>query len=319
MLEAAGLTDPEERVYLALVGRRSETASALADATKLSPGAVHRTLLALLEMGLVTRPAGRRGQYAAVPPNVALHGLIDRRKQELGDVSQLIRRLQEQFAVASEATSPEHVVEIVSGGREFAERYLQIRKVAGSEWLAMDKPPYITADKDCLDSASEQLARSLPTRVLYDEVVLERPGRLEDIMSSIDRGRKARVMRDLPLKLAVADRRFGLIPLSVEPGREAALLLHASPLLDALVGLFNALWEKAMPLSGGNGGEGVGDRADDARLLVLIGAGLTDDAIAARLGIAARTVRRRVSGLMVELGATTRFQLGYQAAKRGWL
>jgi DNA-binding NarL/FixJ family response regulator len=37
------------------------------------------------------------------------------------------------------------------------------------------------------------------------------------------------------------------------------------------------------------------------------------------MGLGLRTVRRRISGLMIELGADTRFQAGVEAARRGWL
>ncbi|MFF5212658.1 hypothetical protein [Streptosporangium sp. NPDC000396] len=47
--------------------------------------------------------------------------------------------------------------------------------------------------------------------------------------------------------------------------------------------------------------------------------GATDEAIARRLGLGRRTVVRRVSALQRTLGATTRFQAGVQAARRGWL
>lgn len=54
-------------------------------------------------------------------------------------------------------------------------------------------------------------------------------------------------------------------------------------------------------------------------LITLLTAGMTDDAIARRLGVSARTVQRRVSELMESLGARTRFQAGAQAVRRGLL
>lgn len=59
--------------------------------------------------------------------------------------------------------------------------------------------------------------------------------------------------------------------------------------------------------------------ADDRRLLTLLSAGLTDHAIARDLGVSERTVRRRITRLQAVLGGRTRFQLGVQAARRGWL
>ncbi|MFD0381698.1 response regulator transcription factor [Streptomyces stramineus] len=66
---------------------------------------------------------------------------------------------------------------------------------------------------------------------------------------------------------------------------------------------------------------GIGTQIDarDRQILTLMASGATDDAIARRLGLGRRTVVRRVSALLAMLGATTRFQAGVQAARRGWL
>ncbi|WP_139827727.1 helix-turn-helix domain-containing protein [Nesterenkonia sp. PF2B19] len=47
--------------------------------------------------------------------------------------------------------------------------------------------------------------------------------------------------------------------------------------------------------------------------------GLTDEHMARELGISRRTLSRRVQDLLERTGARTRFQLGVQAARRGWL
>ena len=65
--------------------------------------------------------------------------------------------------------------------------------------------------------------------------------------------------------------------------------------------------------------------ADDAlapsedTLLRLLAEGKTDTAVAARLGVSPRTVRRHAAGLMGRLGATSRFEAGARAAQRGWI
>lgn len=59
--------------------------------------------------------------------------------------------------------------------------------------------------------------------------------------------------------------------------------------------------------------------AEDAHLLALMAQGLKDEVVARRLGLSLRTVRRRIAHLMAELDATTRFQAGIEAVRRGWL
>ncbi|WP_332328047.1 MULTISPECIES: helix-turn-helix transcriptional regulator [unclassified Streptomyces] len=55
------------------------------------------------------------------------------------------------------------------------------------------------------------------------------------------------------------------------------------------------------------------------RLLDMLVRGLTDRAVARRLGLSERTVRRMVAHLMDRLGAASRFEAGARAVERGWL
>jgi DNA-binding NarL/FixJ family response regulator len=64
---------------------------------------------------------------------------------------------------------------------------------------------------------------------------------------------------------------------------------------------------------------GIGLSAEDETILTYLAAGLKDEVIARRLGIAPRTAQRRVARLMDLLGAETRFQAGLHATKMGWL
>jgi DNA-binding NarL/FixJ family response regulator len=62
----------------------------------------------------------------------------------------------------------------------------------------------------------------------------------------------------------------------------------------------------------------VGLSPQEADVLTLLGAGLTDQAIARQLGVSLRTARRRINAIMTRVHGSTRFQAG-AAAHRGWL
>jgi DNA-binding CsgD family transcriptional regulator len=59
--------------------------------------------------------------------------------------------------------------------------------------------------------------------------------------------------------------------------------------------------------------------SETKRLLTCLSAGLTDESIAREFGVSERTIARRISRLQETLGAQTRFQLGVQASRQGWL
>lgn len=58
---------------------------------------------------------------------------------------------------------------------------------------------------------------------------------------------------------------------------------------------------------------------DQLELLGLLAEGLKDEAIARRLGVHVHTARRRITRLLHDLDADTRFQAGARATLRGWL
>jgi DNA-binding NarL/FixJ family response regulator len=57
--------------------------------------------------------------------------------------------------------------------------------------------------------------------------------------------------------------------------------------------------------------------AEQREILQVLSNGVTDDHAAAQLHMSRRTFARRVAALMENLGATSRFQVGVQAVRRG--
>jgi DNA-binding NarL/FixJ family response regulator len=57
----------------------------------------------------------------------------------------------------------------------------------------------------------------------------------------------------------------------------------------------------------------------DRQLLGLLASGATDAVIARTFGWSIRTVQRHLHEMMDQIGARTRFQLGMEAVRRGWL
>jgi DNA-binding NarL/FixJ family response regulator len=135
------------------------------------------------------------------------------------------------------------------------------------------------------------LVRGVRFRAVLEKATLAEPGALTEAASSQRNGVEVRAVETLPIKLVLADADLGLVPLTVSPGAEpGAVLLHRSGLLTAL----------------------------DRKILTLLLAGLTDQAVAAQLGLSLRTLQRRLRQLMDQTGAESRLQLGWHAARHGW-
>jgi DNA-binding Lrp family transcriptional regulator len=332
-LDALGLPADEGRMYVVLVGRPRSTASELGDACGLSPAAAGRILARLVDQGLAGRIAGRPPRFLATTPDVAITSLINQRENELGRARSFVHQLMETHREVARITYPDMALDVITSRDDISAMALKIQDNARTQVRAFDRPPYVDRPGVNLALQIQRQRHGVAHRVIYDRASVAWPGRMQrDIMPSVRAGEKARVRPDLPLKLLLCDDEVGIIPFSLAPGgQSAAYVIHRSPLLVALVALFEAEWDRGVPLSGlvppksepalGRAPSSAEVEPDEETrgLLTLLAAGLTDAAIARSLGWSARTTQRRIQRLMQVLGASTRFQASLAAARRGWL
>jgi DNA-binding CsgD family transcriptional regulator/sugar-specific transcriptional regulator TrmB len=330
MLEALGLDADTERLYQALLNNPDLSTAAAARAAGLNRRSATECLAVLEAKGLVAHSATSPAGFAATPPDLAVGRLIMERQRELEDVRLAVPRLVEQFRASTDQTGLFQLVELVPGGDAVAQRFQILQTTAKQEIVGLDKPPYAMEVGPPNEAELDGLARGVRYRIIYDPTALEVPGMVELLERYARAGEETRILEGLPIKLAMADRSLGLVPIDTSADTiQGAVFLHESSLLSALYDLFERLWEAARPLvlpgvdasppAGDSPPEGEGLSPVEARILVLLRAGLKDQAIAAQLGLAISTVERRIRRLMQTLGARSRFQAGAEAAARGWL
>ncbi|MFD3452850.1 transcriptional regulator [Streptomyces sp. NPDC058691] len=318
-----GFTADMERVYTALVGMPRCTAAELADACAMAAPAAGKLLSGLVRDGLAVRSAGRPPRFSAAAPDVAVGALITEREQQLGEARALVQRLIETHREATRISHPDMAAELLTDREDISKAVHRLTTGARREVCAFDRPPYVDRPGSNLDAQLERQRTGVAHRVIYDREAVAWPGRLQgDIVPSVRAGEQARMRPELPLKLVISDSSAAIIPFSLAPGgQSAAYLIHPSPMLVALQSLFEAQWERAIPLgeSGPASAEPGQPDAETRTLVSLLASGLTDAAIARTQGWSARTTQRRIHRVMTELGASTRFQTGLAAARRGWL
>lgn len=322
-LEAVGVRADDEALYRTLIAHPGVTVDVLARHHQASVAGLRRALHRLEDLGLVGRVPGTPRRYVPAPPDTAIAALLHAHERGLERVAITAAELTDCYAAAAGGI-PGEPVEMVHGRRAVVRRFLQLQKGARQELLVFDQPPYATARNPI---EARALRRGVRYRAIYTLAALELPDGLDHVRRLVAAGEEARVLADLPTKLVVADRAVALVPLTGERDRlaDGAAVVRAPTLVATLVLVFSLLWERAAPIPA-SPGEARCDRGDpaeldatDERVLVLLTAGLKDEAIARQLGASDRTVRRRVRRLMSVLGARTRFQAGLQAARRGWV
>lgn len=317
MLEAVGVSELEEYVYRALLGVPAASIAKLARHLNLRASDVESALEGLEAKGMVGRTTRRGAGYLAVPPDVAVEALMAQREAQLHTVRATVAQLVAEYRAGRAERHLAELVEIVVGTKAVAQRFEQLQRGAREEVLILARPPYVVP-ADSNDAEIEALRRGVSVRTLYDRAALDAHGDLSVIRRYVNAGEQARIIAQLPMKLAVVDRSAALLPLVGDEAVSGAVLVHPSALLDSLVALFEALWGLGSALAWA-GTVGALPVDGDRLILSMLHAGMTDEAMAKQLGTSARTVQRRIRVVMDSLGANTRFQLGFLAAERGWL
>ncbi|MDJ1133140.1 hypothetical protein [Streptomyces iconiensis] len=310
MLEELGLGPEEERVYRALVGRPGAVPGELAAGTPVRRTA--ELLAGLAERGLVTRVAdGDTVRYTVVDPGLALMAELLGRHDRLRLAERAVAELAAQHESAGRGTGFAELVETVEGRAEIARRFGQLQLGARH---SIDT--FITADNRVVhhsENATEPVAleRGVTMRAVIDAHFLRQPNGAASVELAVAQGAEIRVAASVPMKLLVTDRNVALVP--VGAGHSETLLVHGA-LARLALALFESVWQRARPY------RQPGDGLDplDTRLLHLMLAGLTDEAVGRQLDLSTRSVQRRIRTLMDRAGVSTRAQLGWHARHRDW-
>ncbi|WP_405793419.1 helix-turn-helix domain-containing protein [Streptomyces sp. NBC_01506] len=333
MLGAIGLDERQESAYRALVALGAAEAADLAHRLAMPEQDTERALRRLEQQGLAAQSSARTGRWVAAPPAVALGALLTQQRHELERAELAAVLLAEEYRAESAGPAVHDLVEVVTGASAVAHRFhqLQLGAVREIRALVTGRPMAVTG----IDNESEErvVTRGVRYRVVIEREVLSLPDGISELSAALGRDEQVRVVDRVPTKLVIADSALAMVPLTAGDAEPAALVVHASGLLESLSGLFEAVWREALPLRLVPGGEGGGEDGattvvedavegpgeTDLEVLSLLLAGMTDASVAKQLDLGLRTVQRRVKGLMELAGVTTRLQLGWHAYEKGWV
>ncbi len=331
MFSLLGIDAQGERIYDFVLREGGAGTRTVATRFGISEKDAASSLDALRALGLLTRLAGDSGIYAAVDPRFSLRALADQHSDGIARIRAAVPALAEHFDRARITADHPNETQILTHPDAVAGWYARLQHQASQEFMAFDRPPYVSASANPLETVV--LDRGVIWRAIYAAASFETEGSWEEAQLLAARGEQARVAPDLPVKLAIADRSVALVSLTLDPTRRDAIVTESPSLVRAFCDLFEFYWERAIPVPSDLADMSVvqdaqfsvapaasrGPTREERMLLTLIAAGLKDDVIARQLGISTRTLRRRSQDLMSELGAANRFQAGVQAAKRGWV
>ncbi|MEU4516721.1 hypothetical protein AB0G05_45160 [Nonomuraea wenchangensis] len=198
----------------------------------------------------------------------------------------------------------------------------RLAHAARQEMLTFDDPSGCLAQKvpeRMLVHAASCVQRAV-TAVPWVRQITSRQGLAQDReLGTIAwrNGGQARLIPQIPFRMAVMDRSVAMIPLDLDVFYNGMLLIRDPVMVRALVRIHDGWWA--------TGDDPAANRSSCelpphlASVLACLNAGLSDRAAAAQAGLSPRTYSRRVNELLTLLGTTSRFQAGALAIRRGWI
>lgn len=320
-LAVLGLDPETERAYRLLLRRAPIGIDAAAAVLEVSPAQVSAHAERLAAAGLVRV---RDDVVLVLPPEQALTRAIEDESRRLDG----LRAQVEAIRSVIPALSAEHSVFRESPGEAVAFRTIRADEaVPVLQQIAAQVPGdlrWFRPDQWSLSSSAEadEWVRSLlrqgrRSRVIYPARALEEAP--ESVRRRAELGEDVRILGDVPTRLGIIGDSVAMIPHRWDLADDLVLILEQPSLVASLGLVFDGMWERALVMPGLAGDDLEAKESARRLLLDQLARGVKDEQIARTLGQSLRTVRRRVADLMDELDATSRFQAGVEAVRRGWL
>jgi sugar-specific transcriptional regulator TrmB len=324
-LKIFGISEAEEQAYRWLLSHPNSTTKDFAQVHALTLRKAQTLFDGIESWGLATRTLSKPRRYVPVAPDMAIETLARGHQNAIAHALSAIPELQKQAAYQSNTS--EQLVELITGKEATYQAYERMPRIAKKEIIGMIRPPMLISRLDLppeRDHPEQRQAqeRGVQLRSIIDSNFLALSGSLDTVRGDMKAGEQVRVVRRLPFKMLLTDRRLALIPLDLQRFDSPVLLVRSPALIDALYALFEVLWKRATPIPLTRDRHVMIEEQSAQfpekleELISAMAAGLNDKSISSELNLSRRTLNRRIAELMRLLDTRTRFQAGWRAALR---
>lgn len=260
-IQRLGLNSYEAKVYIALLERNSLTVSEVSKLSQVPRARTYDILEKLVADGLASLKPGKYKKYSSADFDTFKRKLIQKNETQFAEKKKNIERvtltLQAQFESAlnerNSKDDPLEYIEVIKNPYQVHKKFMQLCGESKKEILIFVKPPYSGTRKQIeqqLEQRAEILKRGVVIKGVYDLPEDEEARRLRfQTMALITQhGEQARIIKELPMKMAVFDERIVIIaledPISGEPSLTTLIIEHRS-LAKSLKILFNYIMGQA--------------------------------------------------------------------------
>ncbi|MFF0386223.1 LuxR C-terminal-related transcriptional regulator [Streptomyces sp. NPDC004286] len=280
----------------------------------------------LLELGLLLSD-GRADGLIPVDPAIAeiavrapLEQEIRRRQSELVDIHTRLRPLAPLFTQYERTGRHADGVRFFGEAHEVRRELSLMTRLCAEEMVSIQPGGGRSPDtlRGIIDESLAMSARGVRLRTLYQHSARASLSTQRYVRAVSAAGAEIRTTAEAFDRIIIFDRETAFVPQQrVADQPQGASVVTDPTVVGFLYRMFENLWESGRPFDAAQPGTPQPPEALRLTILRLMMSGLKDEAIAKRLGMATRTLRRHVKEVTDELGAESRFQAGYRAHQLG--
>jgi DNA-binding CsgD family transcriptional regulator len=331
-----GLPDIDE-LAVEVYRRTLIAPSAVADVARdcgVSVGEATSAFERLRALKLV-RPGPTPGCYVAVSPSLAEMEVIEPLEQAIQDEHRALTELRSRLWSLNEVFEDAKQAQQGSAGvfrcdAEEARLWLARAAARCTSEILMLQPVESAGDETLpndLPLGLGVLEQGKKARVIRQHMARNRSTARASLNELAARGVEVRTTTELAERLIIFDRSMAFVRQAIdetageagansEPG---VVVVTEASMVSVLAQVFEQTWRSAVPYDPAITDDD--EPLDEVKgaILELLASGVKDEVIARRLGMSPRTYRRHMSSLMEQLNASSRFQAGLVAARRGLL
>jgi len=324
-----GFTAREESIYRSLLRNKSADVAQLAAEHGIPEAAAAEACARLVELGVLKQ---KESGFAVPRPTAAISQLVERREEELlrqyrraSDSRLVIGELELLYAEPAPTDPADQGVERLTGLQAIRDRLEELSFFTRTSVFSIQPggPQSLESLEASRPLDQRGMRRGFEMRVIHEASILDDELNRVYLRELLMGGTKVRVTTQQLERMIIFDEQVAVVPVDPVNSRRGALIVRNPGLVAGFLELFQRVWQDAEDLpwtaEGTERPPTPKISPQDKRILELLASGCTDETSAREVGVSVRHLRRTISRLMQELGATSRFEAGAEAARRGWL
>ena len=254
-LTSLGLAVNEAKTYLALLVKNSMTVNEVAQISGVPRAKLYGVITKLITKGFCIEKAGDIKRYKAVDPNTVVEKLNEIYQQQIEQRKKIAKNFSDSiisiYKQNLSKTDPLEYIEILKDVGQIKKKWLMLQKNAKEEILIFNKPPYAVSHDENVNDEIAVLRKKVKTICIYehDDITDSKEDEINIISHLISAGEEARIVQNLPMKLAIIDEKITMLalndPISLKTSITTIIINHPS-FAKAQKYVFESIWQKAI-------------------------------------------------------------------------